>query len=203
MTQYDAGPGDLSDRPWEDPDRKPQPHARRRKVALPPWALLAVLVGIIILLCVGLVLLVQAIRGRDGQETPVPTATATLAAAPSATVALETATAEVAPTNTVVLPLGTAGAIDTPSVPVEIEPGLPGEIGPGALVIVQGTLGSGLNLRTEPSTAAELVTNAAEGTVLTVLEGPQEADGYLWWKLRTPDGEEGWAADEWLTLNEG
>ena len=101
------------------------------------------------------------------------------------------------------LPLGTAGAIDTPSVPVEIEPGLPGEIGPGALVIVQGTLGSGLNLRTEPSTAAELVTNAAEGTVLTVLEGPQEADGYLGWKLRTPDGEEGWAADEWLTLNEG
>jgi hypothetical protein len=197
MTQYDAGPGDLSDRPWEDPDRKPQPHARRRKVSLPPWALLAALVGIIILLCVGLVLIVRAIRGRDGQETPVPTATATLAVAPTATLALETSTAEVAPTNTVVLPIGTAGATDTPGAPA-----VPGEIGPGALVIVQGTQGAGLNLRAEPSTGGALVTNAAEGTVLTVLEGPQEADGYVWWKLGTPDGEEGWAADEWLVLNE-
>jgi hypothetical protein len=197
MTQYDAGPGDLSDRPWEDPDREPQPHARRPRVTLPPWALLAVLVAIIILLCVGLILIVQAIRGRDGQETPVPTETATLAIAPTNTRILETPTAAVTPTNTVVLPVGTPQATDTPGVPET-----PGEIEPGALVVVQGTLGAGLNLRAEPSTEAALVTNAAEDTVLTVLEGPQETDDYTWWKLRTPGGEEGWGADEWLVLKE-
>jgi hypothetical protein len=41
---------------------------------------------------------------------------------------------------------------------------------------------------------------AREGTVLTVLEGPTDADGYVWWKVRTPDGDEGWGADNWLVL---
>jgi hypothetical protein len=38
--------------------------------------------------------------------------------------------------------------------------------------------------------------------VLTVVEGPEEADGYVWWKLRTPGGEEGWGAARWLALQE-
>ena len=190
MTQYDAGPGDWSDRPWEDPDKKARPQARRRRVTLPPWALLALLVGIIILLCVGLVLIVQAIRGNGGEEgtaTPLPTDTAR--AAPAETRSLFTDTPVVTPTDTVVLPIGT---------PEETPP--PSEIGPGALVVVQGTAGAGLNLRTEPGTGAQVVVNAREETVLTVVEGPQEAGGYTWWKLRTPDGKEGWGAANWLAL---
>jgi hypothetical protein len=37
-----------------------------------------------------------------------------------------------------------------------------------------------------------------DGTQLQVLEGPEAADGYEWWKLRTDDGLEGWAAGDWL-----
>lgn len=190
MTQYDAGPGDWSDRPWEDPDKKARPQARRRRVTLPPWALLALLVGIIILLCVGLVLIVQAIRGNGGEEgTATPLPTETVRAVPTETRSLFTDTPVVTPTDTVVLPIGT---------PEETPP--PSEIGPGALVIVQGTAGAGLNLRTEPGTGAQVVVNAREETVLTVVEGPQEAGGYTWWKLRTPDGKEGWGAANWLVL---
>jgi LPS O-antigen subunit length determinant protein (WzzB/FepE family) len=54
MTQYDAGPGDWSDREWEEPDRKRKPHTTRRRLVLPPWALLAILVGVVIVLCVAL-----------------------------------------------------------------------------------------------------------------------------------------------------
>jgi hypothetical protein len=190
MTQYDAGPGDWSDRPWEDPDKKARPQARRRRVTLPPWALLALLVGIIILLCVGLVLIVQAIRGNGGEEgtaTPLPTDTA--AVVPTETRSLFTDTPVVTPTDTVVLPIGT---------PEETPP--PNEIGLGVLVVVKGTAGAGLNLRAEPGTGAQVVVNAREETVLTVVEGPQEADGYTWWKLRTPDGKEGWGAARWLVL---
>ena len=50
MTQYDAGPGEWSDREWESPDRKRMRHAKRRGPILPPWALLAIVVGIVILL---------------------------------------------------------------------------------------------------------------------------------------------------------
>jgi hypothetical protein len=77
---------------------------------------------------------------------------------------------------------------------------LPTEIGPGALVVVQNTKGAGLNLRQQPTTYAKVVGNAREGTVLTVLEGPTEADGYAWWKVRAPDGAEGWGAGDWLVL---
>jgi len=191
MTQYDAGPGDWSDRPWEDPDKKAQqPQARRQRVKLPPWALLALLVGIIILLCVGLVLIVQAIRGDgEAEETATPRPTKTVQVAPTNTRSLFTATPLVTPTDTVVLPIETP--LTTPA-PTEIEP--------GALVVVQGTAGVGLNLRAEPNTASRVVANAREGTVLNVLEGPQEAAGHTWWKLRTPEGKEGWGAADWLAL---
>jgi hypothetical protein len=192
MTEYDAGPGEWSDRPWENPDKKQKPHARRRRVALPPWALLAILVAIIIALCAGLILVVQAIRGH-GDETPTPVATATRAVVPTFTSQPVAPTGETPPTATVVLPVGTPEGTVPPT-----------EIGPGALVVVQGTLGAGLNLRTEPSTGTEsrVVTNVREGTVLTVLEGPEEADGYTWWRMRAPGGEEGWGAANWIALQQ-
>lgn len=195
MTQYDAGPGDHSDRPWEVPDKKARPQARRRAVALPPWALLAILVGIVVLLCVGLVLLVQAIRG-EGEETPTPETATTSPALPTGEeptagpTGAAVPTNAVAPTNTVVLP------IDTPQ-----PTAAPNELGPGARVAVTGTQGSGLNLRAEPGTGGQVVVNAPEGAVLTVVEGPQEADGYAWWKLRTAEGQEGWGAADWLALS--
>ena len=188
MTQYDAGPGDRSDRPWEDPERKPRPQARRRRVTLPPWALLAIFILIVILLCIGLVLIVRAIRG-GGDDTSTPSPTPTSEVSPSATVSLLTATSAITPTSTVVLTVGTPLATTPPT-----------EIRPGALVVVTGTGGAGLRLRELPTTDAKLVVMAREGTVLTVLEGPTEADNYTWWKVRTPDGEDAWGAANWLVL---
>ena len=188
MTQYDAGPGDRSDRPWEDPERKPRAQAKRRRVTLPPWALLAIFIAIVILLCVGLILIVKAIRGND-DEAPTPVPTFTAEAAPSATVSLLTPTSAITPTSTVVLTVGTPPATTQPT-----------EIGPGALVVVTGTGGAGLRLRALATTDSEVIAMAREDTVLTVLEGPVEADGYTWWKVRTPDAEEGWGAADWLVL---
>ena len=188
MTQYDACPGDWSDRPREDPDKKPRPQARRR-VTSPPWALLAILVGIIILLCVGLVMIVQAIRRDGGEETPVPTFTATALMAATETALPVDTTPTITPTATMELPISTPES--TPSGTI---------IEPGVSVVVEGTQGAGLRLRAEPSTAGRLVTAVREGTTLTVTDGPEEADGYVWWKVQAPDGKEGWGAANWLVL---
>ncbi|MFN2290810.1 MAG: SH3 domain-containing protein [Anaerolineae bacterium] len=188
MTQYDAGPGDWSDRPWDDPDKKPRPQARRR-VTLPPWALLAILVGIIILLCVGLVMIVQAIRRGGEEETPVPTFTTTAMMAATDTAVPVDSAPTITPTATVELPISTPES--TPSGTI---------IEPGVTVVVEGTQGAGLRLRAEPTTGGRLVTAVREGTELTVTDGPEEADGYVWWKVRAPDGKEGWGAANWLVL---
>jgi uncharacterized protein YgiM (DUF1202 family) len=191
MTQYDAGPGDWSDREWEEPDRKRKPHATRRRLVLPPWALLAILVGVVIVLCVALVLFVRALRERSDEETLVPAATATLE--PTAT---STSSVQGILTTIVQTPLLPS---ESPDVGTQ-EPPTYTEIAPGASVVVQGTRGAGLNIREEPSRQGRIVTSAKEGDELTVLEGPEEAGGYVWWKVRTKDGEEGWGASEWLVL---
>lgn len=188
MIQYDAGPGDRSDRSWEDPERKPRPQAKRRRVTLPLWALLSIVVVIVILLCLILVWIVGAIRGDDS-ETTTPSLTSSVEVAPSATVSLLTSTPTITPTNTVVL------SVSTPPMTAP-----PTEIGPGALAVISGTGGIGLRLRALASTVSDVLTTGEDGTVVTVLEGPVEADGHRWWKVRTPEGVEGWAAANWLIL---
>jgi uncharacterized protein YgiM (DUF1202 family) len=141
---------------------------------------------------VGLVMLVNAVRGKG--DTPTPTsavaaaATAATAEQPSATMT-PMAVITQTPTATVVLPIT-----------VTPKPEIFTEIATGATVVVQGTLGGGLNLREEPSTNSKVVTNVKDGTALTVVDGPREANGYTWWQLEASDGKEGWGAANWLAL---
>jgi hypothetical protein len=188
MTQYDAGPGDWSDREWEEPDRKRKPHTTRRRLVLPPWALLAIIVGVVIVLCVALVLFVRALKDKGDEAPAVPAATATAEPLPTD-----------APTLLTVIVL-TPLLPSEPAVELTEEPPTPTEIAPGVTVLVKGTRGAGLNIREEPSRQARIVVSANEGAELTVLEGPEEAGGYVWWKLQTKDGKEGWGASEWLAL---
>lgn len=65
--------------------------------------------------------------------------------------------------------------------------------------------GSDLKLRQEPSLQAEILDRLKEGEVIDVIEGPIEADEYLWWKVRVEsDGQEGWVAENpgWFAPSE-
>lgn len=63
----------------------------------------------------------------------------------------------------------------------------------GATLTVN-TDSSNLNLRQEPSTDAAVVGKAGKGEVVTLVE--QTSDD--WWKVRTADGEEGYAYSRYL-----
>jgi hypothetical protein len=55
-----------------------------------------------------------------------------------------------------------------------------------------------INLRAEPSTDAEVVTQFGEGTELTIT-GPSEQGGdYTWWPVEDADGNVGYVADDFL-----
>jgi Tol biopolymer transport system component len=58
-------------------------------------------------------------------------------------------------------------------------------------------IGANLNLRQSATLHGASLRRLAAGEIVTVLEGPLDAEDYYWWRLRTADGLEGWAVD-WL-----
>ena len=65
--------------------------------------------------------------------------------------------------------------------------------------IVEGTSGNGLTLRDVPG--GQEITILPDGSVLTVLEDePVESGGFNWRKVRLVGGDEGWVAEDFLTI---
>ncbi len=111
--------------------------------------------------------------------TPLPTATPT--ATPSST-PTETATSTPTPTFTFT-PTFTPTPTPTPT-PV--------------LVQVGGTGGLGVWMYREPGLAGGKIAAWRDGTVMTVVGEPVEADGYVWIQVIDPKGRLGWIPDRYL-----
>ena len=73
-------------------------------------------------------------------------------------------------------------------------PGIPWPLSVGAEVVIAGT-GNCLNVRTEPGLGGSAVDCIDEGTVITLSEGPEEADDLTWWRV---EGRDGWVASLYL-----
>jgi hypothetical protein len=115
------------------------------------------------------------------------------------------------PSTSAPLPGGETGVEDTPtpmmaqdtpasplSTPAPV-PAAPTEIGIGIYVKVSSTGGSDLSFRANAGTNYARLKIVTEGTVLKVLDGPVEADGYVWWELQdVSDGTVGWAVADYL-----
>jgi hypothetical protein len=114
------------------------------------------------------------------------TAVVVVIAAPSPTASL-TPTPVVTPTPTLFVP---------PSP-------LPGVIGIGAYVQISGTGGDGLRLRSGAGLDHPVSFLGWESEVFIVIDGPQDNDGYTWWRLESPYDEgqprRGWAVSNYLS----
>jgi SH3-like domain-containing protein len=60
----------------------------------------------------------------------------------------------------------------------------------------------GVWLRGTPSTEGEQLEWVLGGTILTVLPGQQTADDFDWQQVRTPAGNEGWVAVDFIQIDE-
>ncbi|MBI5839020.1 MAG: hypothetical protein HZB19_02850 [Chloroflexi bacterium] len=102
-----------------------------------------------------------------------------------------------APTHTpLVMPTPTTDpALGTPTLP-------PDTIGIGGYVQITGTEGEGLRIRSAAGLNSDTVFRGEEAEVFVVRDGPQEADGYVWWYLVAPYDETraGWAAADFLAV---
>lgn len=78
---------------------------------------------------------------------------------------------------------------------VETEQTLQPALAVGGEAVVTTTEGDSLRMRASAGTAGKVVTMVANGTVVTLLAGPQVADEMSWWQVRLPDGTEGWVVE--------
>jgi hypothetical protein len=129
-----------------------------------------------------LVVIVAAAAGAwylvQRQQTPPPLPPTTIALLPTKTAL---------PTRTPIFPTKTALPLSpTPLVVAKLQ------VGKQALVVT-----AGLRARRDPLLTAPIVASFHEGDRVNVLEGPREADGYIWWKIENAAGS-GWSAQRSL-----
>ncbi len=55
--------------------------------------------------------------------------------------------------------------------------------------------GIGSNLRAQPTTTATVMGMLSDGEVFVVIDGPQCAENFWWWQVRSTRGAEGWIAE--------
>ncbi len=72
----------------------------------------------------------------------------------------------------------------------------------GDFIQITGTSGEGLRLRSEPGRSYSVKFIGMDAEVFEVIDGPVEADGFIWWYLEAPYDKtrNGWSVDEYLQL---
>lgn len=66
----------------------------------------------------------------------------------------------------------------------------------GATIVAEG----GLNIRADHSLDARVLFTAKNGSRVSIVGGPAEADGHTWWQIELA-GQQGWCAGEFLQLD--
>ncbi|GAB4335820.1 MAG: hypothetical protein Kow0010_23420 [Dehalococcoidia bacterium] len=97
---------------------------------------------------------------------------------------------------------GTSPTPPTPTPAATATPGTavpPGDrkFAPGDAAVVVGSAPQCLNVRSEAGVENPAIDCIADGTAVTILGGPLEAGGFLWWRIDAPNVI-GWAAEDYL-----
>ncbi len=154
------------------------------------WSMVRLAV-VIVLAAIVLILLLRACTSRS---TPAPGAQTTPVATLSAPQPTFTSTLpSVGMTTTVVVSPTVAAVSPTAAAPVG------GSFQKGQQVKVGGTEGEGIRFRTGPGLGYTTTAILQDDMILTVVGGPEQADGYTWWRLQTARSSVGWATDGNLT----
>ena len=165
----------------------PPPPAGPRRA--PPWLWLGLGTLVTIIGLVAILGALAAFLTRPPAETAAEAAPTnirlTAPPVPTATVGVFVPAPTVAPTST---------TVPTPDVSVA-----PAEVTAGYYATVVETGGVGVTVRNGPSTSNIPVTVAGENSAVLVIEGPTPGGAYQWWRVRLPDGTEGWVAGDFLS----
>ncbi|MCB0107520.1 MAG: SH3 domain-containing protein [Caldilineaceae bacterium] len=89
------------------------------------------------------------------------------------------------------VPTATPAPVPTATFTATPQPGTALRAGEPARV----TAPAGLNMRTSPSSGGSLVLQLGTGQLVTVVEGPTQAENFTWWRVDDGQGNSGWVAE--------
>ncbi|MCS7070831.1 MAG: SH3 domain-containing protein, partial [Anaerolinea sp.] len=108
------------------------------------------------------------------------------------------------PTLPVAIPIQPTLPVAIPVVPtlpvaVPVQPALPVavpvQLRIGGQARVQTTAGDTLNVRTGAGRSFPVITQVNPGTIVSIIQGPVAADGFVWWQIMLPTGVVGWSVE--------
>jgi len=151
------------------------------------WLWIALPVGVLGLIAALWFLVIAPAGNAPPRATATPARTAT----PGPTVTLA---------SIAVPTLATEPTVAPTVAPTLAPTAQPTTIGLGARVEVTGTGASQLRVRQAAGTGTGTLKFVPDGTRFVVVGGPEQANGYTWWKVDDQAGTVGWVAGQFLKL---
>lgn len=152
---------------------------------------LPLLIGIVAVLVLLALILVAVLLATQGSSlmarlnpTKTPTPTPTLAATPTSPFPPTFTPTRVSPTST-----------PTPAPPTSTPRPAPVALAKDVLAKVTPPEGIKLKVRDKASTAGAVLGELDKDAQVTIVDGPQEANGITWWKVDNGAGLVGWSAE--------
>ena len=171
--------------------------------------IIAPIVGVIVLV-IFLWFWIASFLGDDEDPDDAAAGTTTLNATTLTSVESETPPADGTPTSSAGLPSATlpGGPTLPPGTPSSVAPttdggnGGPTAIYLGATVEIANTDGTGVNVRGDASTTSDVLSVFLDGTQVQVIDGPVEAEGFVWWQVTGNEVAAGWIVSDYLIVIE-
>lgn len=168
---------------------------------LPWWSLALMLVGVLVFSF--LIVLGIALLGGSANPTNRDPIIVIVTAPPTAPA--QTSSGGAAPAGSqILMGQNPPSSLDLqgPTLPAVQFTATPITLEIGKLVIVSGVDGDELNVRDQPGTIeTNILGRVPEGTLLTVVDGPRQADGFTWWQVQSMDQTiKGWAVSNFLQV---
>lgn len=152
---------------------------------------------LLVLLSSGLLIVVAVVLYLAPQWSstapPAPVAQSALPPAPANLPTVPPAAPPVAEPN----PEPPVSPADAPIINADVLQPVPVSLKTGMQAIVINVDDAPLRLRQTASLEADVVVRLDEGTLVSIIGGPVEADGYIWWELEHATGR-GWGAERSL-----
>lgn len=177
---------------------------RDSSLYLPWWSLALMLVGVLVFSF--LIVLAIALLGGSANPTNRDPIIVIVTAPPTAPG--QTSSGGAAPSGSqILMGQNPPSSLDLqgPTLPAVQFTATPITIEVGKLVIVAGLDGNELNVRDQPGTIqTNILDLVPEGTIMTVVDGPRQADGFTWWQIQSMDQTiKGWAVSNFLQVASG